>query len=589
MLRGLNQQQKDAVLANGHVLLTACPGSGKTRVLTHKVAYELQRISNTKKWVIALTFTNRAADEIKRRVIRMDIDHERLWEGTIHAFCLEWILRPYASYLDELKNGFVIADEYKTGELLSTIIEEFKESSIKINKSWDIKTRLDIDGYFVDSEHTHYDILTEYHNRLIQERLIDFDQILYYAYKLINIYPKIAKTLNNLFHIICVDEYQDTQELQYAILSKIITANDGKTLLFMVGDKDQAIYGSLGGVAKSLNEIRQVFGNIDIQERELSGNYRTCQRIIDYYRNYQMANIEIESLCPYADYAGIITFNNTIDKDDLAEHIASIIADNINNGILEHEICILAPQWQMVIPMGRKLKTLLPNVNFDAYGLSPLLRNKENIWFKVARLFLVEPSPTMYFIRNNWAKELIGELNNMEIPVFNHIEKKSKFLLRTINSISSSKEDGLSYLEECFQQLLQILNIRVDEHPTLKQHWEYFFEGTKKRLEKPEFDYAKDINSFKRLFRQHAGVVINTCHGIKGEEFHTVIAFGLLHGFIPNWNETDLDSASRKLLYVICSRAKKHLHLVSERGRTTRSGNLYQTNGHLQRYIYDYD
>ncbi|MDR0681601.1 MAG: ATP-dependent helicase [Dysgonamonadaceae bacterium] len=589
MLRGLNEQQKDAVLTDGHVLLTACPGSGKTRVLTYKLAYELQKIGDTKKRAVALTFTNRAADEIKRRIVHMDIDPTKLWAGTIHAFCLEWILRPYASYLDELKNGFVISDEYKTEELLSFIKKEFEEEGILIEKPWDIKTRLDTNGNFMDLEPTHLVLLEEYHNRLVDEGLIDFDQILYYAFKLVNSYPKIAKTLNNLFHIICVDEYQDTSNLQYAILSKIITAKEGKTILFLVGDKDQAIYGSLGGVAKSLNEIKSEFENLNIQEKELSGNYRSCQRIIDYYRNYQTADIEIESLCSHADESGLITFNNILNKDDLDKYIASVIEDNLNSGIPEHEICVLAPQWWMVIPMGRKLKTLLPQVNFDAYGLSPLLRNKENIWFKVARLFLVEPSLSMYFVRNRWASELIEEFDILGIRILDNVDRKSKSLLRIINSISSTQSDGLAYIEECFNALLMIIEVRIDEHPTLKQHWEYFFEGTKKRLKNPEFDYAKDTQSFKRLFKQHSGVVVNTCHGVKGEEFHTVIAFGLLHGFVPNWGEDDPSGAGKKLLYVICSRAKKYLHLISENGRTTKGGKPYETTGHLKRLVFHYD
>ena len=582
ILKGLNEQQKEAVLAEGHVLLTACPGSGKTRVLTHKIAYELQKLSNSKKWIVALTFTNRAADEIKRRIVRMDIAPTRLWEGTIHSFCLEWVVRPYAAYLNELKNGFVIADEYKAEELISSLRDDYGYPRYE-----SISTRLDTSGSFIDLEHQ--ELLENYHQLLKDEGLIDFDQILYYAYKLLHTYPKIAKTLNNLFHIICVDEYQDTNELQYAILSQIITVNNGKTILFLVGDKDQAIYGTLGGIAKSLEEIKQTFGDINIQEKELSGNYRSCQRVIDYYRNYQTTNIEIESLCDFANERGEITFNNILGKDNLEEYIASIIAKNIHNGVPEHEICVLAPNWFLVIPMGRKLKALLPNVNFDAYGLSPLQKNKENIWYKVARLFLVEPSPTMYFVRNKWAVELINEFDTMEIHILDNVEKKSKFLLRTINTISSQQENGLAYLEECFQQLVQILDIQLDDYPLLKQHWDYFFEGTKKRLEKPEFDYAKDINSFKRLFRQHSGVVVNTCHGIKGEEFHTVIAFGLLHRLIPHWSDPDPVNASRKLLYVICSRAKKHLHLISEQGRTTQGGKPYSTTKHLRNCSYLYD
>jgi DNA helicase-2/ATP-dependent DNA helicase PcrA len=584
MLEGLNDQQKAAVLAPGHILLTACPGSGKTRVLIFKVAHELAKIVETKKLIIALTFTNRAADEIKKRLVRMDIDPAKLWAGTIHSFCLEWVLRPYTSYLKELKNGFVVADEYKSEELISNLKKDYGF------EWWErITTRLSTDGSFSELDHKYHELLDEYHQALRADKLIDFDLMLYYAYKLLNTYPKIGKTLNNIFHLVCVDEYQDTQELQYAILSKIIDVENNKTLLFMVGDKDQAIYGSLGGVAKSIEEVTLQFGGLDIKKMELSGNYRSSQRVIDYYRNYQSTNINIESLSRYAHEPGVITFNSEVSKDALGKHIAIIIQQNIDSGIPEHEICVLAPQWWMVIPMGRQLQALLPNVHFDAIGLSPLLKNKENIWFKISRLFLVTPSPKMYLVRNRWAIELVDEFERLGIHLLPEIEKKNKSLLKLINSITSDEEDGLIYLEQCFKSLLSLLDITIEEHSSLRQHWEYFFDGARKRLTNPEFNYAKDITSFKRLFSHDSGVVVNTCHGIKGEEFLTVIAFGLLHGYIPNWKEYDAVNAARKLLYVICSRSKKHLHLISENGRTTKSGRPYCITGHLSTLKYQYD
>src|SRR5699024_3715196 len=109
---------------------------------------------------------------------------------------------------------------------------------------------------------------------------------LFYSYKLLIKYPKIRKTLSNIFRLVCVDEYQDTQDLLYAIICSIITAGKGKSNLLLVGDTDQAIYASLGGVAKSLEEVQGELETLPIQQLTLSGNYRSSQRIIDFYSSF---------------------------------------------------------------------------------------------------------------------------------------------------------------------------------------------------------------------------------------------------------------------------------------------------------------
>jgi superfamily I DNA/RNA helicase len=111
-LDDLNDEQKIAVKQDGNVLLTACPGSGKTRVLIYKLSHELLHYEEkSKKRIIALTFTVRASEEIFRRLNAMGIKSDRIWSGTLHSFCLEWILKPYSSYLPELNNGYSIADK----------------------------------------------------------------------------------------------------------------------------------------------------------------------------------------------------------------------------------------------------------------------------------------------------------------------------------------------------------------------------------------------------------------------------------------------------------------------------------------------
>jgi len=580
MLKGLNKQQIDAVIESGNVLLTACPGSGKTRALTYKIAYELERLTSSKKIIVAVTFTNRAADEIKKRIRNLNADDSNLWAGTIHSFCLEWILRPYMCYLAELKNGFSISDEYNSEKLISDLKKEYG-----LNLYDSVSTRYLASGE--KEEKFHRALIDDYHGLLKKDKLIDFDQILHYSYRLISEFPKISEILKNMFHLICVDEYQDTQQLQYAILASIIRAKSGKCKMFIVGDADQAIYGSLGGVAKSFEEIQKEF-NTGFSKKELSGNYRSNQQIIDYYRNFQTSDIDIVALGDNSNIPAKITYSKTIHKDVVVEYIAQIINEKISVGIPEHEICVLAPTWYLVIPMGRRLKSLLPNVNFDAIGLSPLLKNQENIWFKIARLFLVSPSPKSYLVRKRWATELINELKNLGFFLFEGNEYKSKELLKCINSIASEENDGLAYLKECFINLFEKLEIEIDSSEYLKLHWETFFIGATKRLENPDFNLATDIESFRKMFKHEEGVVVNTCHGIKGEEFDTVIAFGLLHGKLPNWNETQ-ENATEKLLYVICSRAKRELHLISETGRTTNSGKPYYPTRQLNSVIYNYD
>lgn len=147
--------------------------------------------------------------------------------------------------------------------------------------------------------------------------------------------------------------------------------------------------------------------------------------------------------------------------------------------------------------------------------------------------------------------------------------------MRLINSITSTETEGIDYLIDCFNQFLKAVQIDYTKHPSLVMNRELFFKNIESRLSDSEFKIPSDIKSFKSFYREMTGIVINTCVGVKGEEFETVIAYGLLNGYIPHWNEIfsgNAIEASKKLMYVICSRAKSNLHLISETGRTTKRG-----------------
>ncbi|MEI6048822.1 MAG: ATP-dependent helicase [Bacteroidota bacterium] len=584
----LNDEQKIAVKQSGNVLLTACPGSGKTRVLIYKLAYELVHYEKkSKKRLIALTFTVRASEEIFRRLNAMGIKSDRIWSGTLHSFCLEWILKPYSCYLPELTNGYSIADETFCSELIENLKDKYKLKQID-----PVNLRFNRDGSFVEPKSIQRKLLLEYHEILKSKKLIDFELLLLYSYRILNQYPKIPNTLSNLFKLICVDEYQDTQDLLYAIISMIIKAGQGKTSLFLVGDADQAIYSSLGGVAKSIQEISAEINNLPITPLTLAGNYRSCQRIIDYYSNFQTQRINIVAVGTNSREIGIISFNRTVQHTQIVHEIARLIQMSLSKGIPEDEICVLVPQWWLVTTVAKKLRAALPDVNFDASGLAPMSRNRENIWYKLSRLFLTKPDPKIYSSRNRWAKELIENFRIITNTEIIEEYKSERNLLRLINSIRSTETEGKNYLIDCFDQFMSSIEIDYQMFPQLIENRQLFFDNIDKRLNDPDFKVPSDIQSFKSFYREMTGVIINTCVGIKGEEFETVIAYGLLNGYIPHWNEIffgNATEASKKLMYVICSRAKTNLHLISETGRTTKKGDELLITPELEKIGYKYD
>ncbi|MGJ1414427.1 UvrD-helicase domain-containing protein [Sphingobacterium multivorum] len=588
ILSKLSDEQKAAVQQDGHVLLTACPGSGKTRVIIHKLAYEVSNIeAHSKKRVAALTFTVRAAEEIFRRLNAMGINSSRIWSGTLHSFCLEWIIKPYSCYLPELRNGYSIADETFCSDLLDTLKAKHNLKAID-----PVNLRFNRDGSFVEPKSVQRNLLKEYHEILKSKRLIDFELLLYYSYLILVNHPKIQATLSNLFKLICVDEYQDTQDLLYAIISLIIKAGKGKTSLFLVGDIDQAIYASLGGIAKNIDEVSAEINNMPITPLTLTGNYRTCQRVIDFYSHFQTQKIEIRAAGHNAEEIGCITFNNKVSQSHIVDEIARLIKLSINKGIPEDEICVLVPQWWLITNISKKLRAILPDINFDASGLAPMSKNRENIWYKLSRLLLTQPNPKIYSLRYRWTAELI---DNFRIQTNTELEEKyltERALLKLINSIKSNEDEGIDYLNDCFDQFVGAIGVDYKRYPNLVESRKQFFDTIEKRLNDPTFTIPSDIQAFKSFYREMTGVVINTCVGVKGEEFETVIAYGLLNGYIPHWNEIfsgNAIEASKKLLYVICSRAKTNLHLISETGRKTKKGDSLLITPELKNVVFEYD
>jgi len=565
----LNSEQKNAVIKPGNVFLNACPGSGKTRTLTYKIIYELSRLTSNKRYVVAITFTNRAANEIRERVEALGVDISQLWIGTIHSFCLEWIVRPYCIYSPTLSHGYGVLNSHDAEKI---IVELCKPYSAEQISHWDCGYIAMPKGYRLTcNDRAKHDlvrkVLKKYFEVLNQSRQIDFEMILHYAYQLIDRNQSIGSLLSKLFEYILVDEYQDTREIQYSILSNIIQAGCGRTKAFVVGDPNQAIYGSLGGYAIPVEDFSKKCC-ADFSFLNLGKNYRSSSRIVEYCKEYSIFDSSSASFSSHRDYESKISFDCKTHKDNIVHEIIRLIQLSINEYKIEpNEICIIAPRWVQLAKMTRLLISHLPEYDIYGPGMVPFARDIENLFYKLSRIVLTTASPEMYTKRLYWAGEIISDLSDAGI---NTESLTSRRMLKVSNSIRLDQQEGLEYLESFFVVFFRDLGMDIDQYPFLKEHHSSFFESSQARIDKLRgqgAEFIGNLSAFRKVFRQKSGITISTIHGVKGNEFDTVIAYGLLEGMVPHFSDLDQEESAKKLLYVISSRARKNLHLISETGR----------------------
>lgn len=585
----LNADQVKAIEQPGSVFLTACPGSGKTRTLTYKIARELSLLTSDKQRVVAITYTHRAADEIQERIEQLGVDTSQLWIGTIHSFCLEWILRPYAIYHPGLKHGFRVINAHDTERAHELLCTQHGGGL----RTFDCGHYFTSSGYVIacpDWKRAKVEaLLQQYWAELRANRQVDFEMILDYAYQLVRDIPSISILLGSIFATVLVDEYQDTKEIQYAILAAIVKASKSKAKAFIVGDPNQAIYGSLGGYAITPAEFSALSG-VSFTEMDLSVNYRSSDRIVSYFENFNQLTSKISAGGKYKSFASAISYDYSTNRTALVAEVVRLIRYNVETiGIAPSEVCIVGPQWLPLAGMTRHLVSALPDYSFSGPGMVPFARDIDNFWYKLSRMILTEASPQLYIRRSRWAGEVIAAL---DLAGINTASITRKSLLRASNAIVSAETDGLKYLLECFDALFVALGIDRTSSPMLVEHYEAFVEGSQRRIERLVADGATaiaEVAMFRKVFDEKTGITVSTIHGVKGAEFEVVIAFGLLEGMVPHFNEDDKIAAANKLLYVICSRAKKNLHLISEAGRRRGQNNVYQPTDILLACSFGYD
>ena len=561
----LNEKQRDIVEdCDSNLYVTACPGSGKTRTLTRKIAYMKYLFPDSLKKVIAITYTNRAANEIHERLEILGVDGDNVWVGTIHQFCLEFILRKFGINSKRTARGIKIIDEYISKKYLKECADKL---GVKYNLYDNLDLRCNTNGIFLETDAAKLPLIKAYHEKLKENNEIDFDLILTISLVILERNPVaneiIAKTIRSIY----VDEFQDTSEVQYQIINKLAHSSSNIKFMF-VGDADQAIFTSLGGVVKTKKEIEDLISG-DFIEKTLDGCYRSSQKIVDFYTQFQQNSYSISSFANIEDKDSIFCYDKNIHKDKLSDAIAGIIQSSLESGISENEICIIAPNQFILNPIGKELKEKLPSVNFRSQDIYPIKPDDLSLFYKISFLVFTTRGKRIG-LRKKIADEVI-EMLKLDFAVDIKEDFINIDLLDLLNATNSSREDGLEYLNEKILGTFQKMEISEEKYPVLFSQKNDFFDKARERIDNPKLQLSTDIENFRAIYEIKTGINLSTIHKAKGEEYDVVIAFGFLDGIVPFFKSNNPKIESEKLLYVTAYRARKNLFLFSEQGRPRNS------------------
>lgn len=281
-LNSLNEEQYNAVTqTEGAVLVTAGAGSGKTRVLTTRIAHILCELNVKPYEVLAITFTNKAANEMRSRLYEMGAPAKDVWGFTFHGFCLK-ILRKFIDKLPNYNSNFSIFAEQEREHCIKRIVKELDLDDQEIKnliynisraKSWgiepfDFKTQYN----YIDNVDTVACVYEAYNKELQKQNALDFDDLLIKALYLLKNDEEVRTYYQTKFKYIHVDEFQDTNSVQYEML-KIIAAKNKN--IFVVGDEDQSIYSWRGAVINILSDFINTYNP---RIYKLEQNYRSTKK-----------------------------------------------------------------------------------------------------------------------------------------------------------------------------------------------------------------------------------------------------------------------------------------------------------------------
>lgn len=328
----LNKEQIEAVLYNdGPLLILAGAGTGKTKVITSKIAYIIKSNMCYPSQILAMTFTNKAANEMKERVDDLTgLDTNSMWIGTFHSIAVR-ILRQHSNVIG-FDNNFIIVDQSEQNTIVKQIMKELDIDQKEYSPKQYVENISRVKDRMVNSSREHLymfdEVFNRYNERLRKSNMFDFCDLLLNSIEILKTKKEIKEYYNNKFKYIFVDEYQDTNSVQNEFLKLIsgIDSNSKKNIT-CVGDDDQSIYGWRGAQIKNILKFKNDFSKAKILK--LERNYRSTQNILDVSSCIISNNKDRHKKVLYAN-SGESGERVCLVKCNDVKHEAMYIVDEIN-------------------------------------------------------------------------------------------------------------------------------------------------------------------------------------------------------------------------------------------------------------------
>jgi DNA helicase-2/ATP-dependent DNA helicase PcrA len=611
LLEGLNEPQREAVLhGEGPLLILAGAGSGKTRVLTHRIAHLVGSGQARPGEILAITFTNKAAQEMRERVEQLVGNRARaMWVMTFHSACAR-ILRAEAERLGYTR-GFTIYDEQDALRLVKACIDELdvdpkrfaprgirRQISDAKNALLDAEAyRLKVSSFF---EQTAADVYDLYEKRLHAANAMDFDDLLFRAVNLFELYEEVRDRYRRSFRHVLVDEYQDTNRAQYRWLQLLTEEHRN---LCVVGDDDQSVYGFRGADIENILGFERDFP--DAQVVKLEQNYRSTQTILNASNGVIANNRQRKDKFLWSELGegDPVHVRELEDEHAEARFVVSEIERLVEQGESRDEIAV----FYRTNAQSRVLEDMLVRygVGYQVIGGTRFYERREIKDALAYLTLLVNPADTVAFGRAvNEPKRgigattqgrLIGYANTIGEPIWDVAAEPE-----AVPGLAAAAVKAVGRFMSVMERLRErveggagvgdLLAETLEESgytEALQAERTIEAQGRLENLEElvgvaREYDATAEDGSVEEFLQQLAlfseqdnlrddeGIVtLMTLHNAKGLEFGIVFIIGLEDGVFPHMRSIEAGDLEeeRRLAYVGITRAKRELYLTHARTR----------------------